>query len=33
MELRPAVRAGDWGLLSENPELELGRIKKWCPDY
>lgn len=21
--LRPAVRAGDWGLLSEKPELEL----------
>lgn len=23
LELRPAVRAGDWGLLSEKPELEL----------
>lgn len=23
LELKPAVRAGDWGLLSEKPELEL----------
>lgn len=23
LELMPAVRAGDWGLLSEKPELEL----------
>lgn len=23
LELWPAVRAGDWGLLSEKPELEL----------
>lgn len=23
LELGPAVRAGDWGLLSEKPELEL----------
>lgn len=25
LELKPAVRAGDWGLLSEKPELELER--------
>lgn len=25
LELRPAARAGDWGLLSEKPELELER--------
>lgn len=35
LELRPAVRAGDWGLLSEKPELELitegGLISpSWC---
>lgn len=29
MELRPAVRAGDWGLLSENPELELEGETGW----
>lgn len=23
LELKPPVRAGDWGLLSEKPELEL----------
>jgi len=23
LELKPDVRAGDWGLLSEKPELEL----------
>lgn len=26
--LRPAVRAGDWGLLSEKPELELEKQKE-----
>lgn len=28
LELWPAVRAGDWGLLSEKPELELEEQRK-----
>lgn len=29
LELRPPVRAGDWGLLSEKPELELEGEAEW----
>lgn len=28
LELWPAVRAGDWGLLSEKPELELEKRRE-----
>lgn len=29
LEWRPTVRAGDWGLLSEKPELELEGEAGW----